>query len=72
MTALERLGSHIAGSRAPISADVRELVELHVIDTVGAWIASTQTLEGSLLQNFRATVREEGAADALALDLATR
>ena len=71
MTALERLGQHVA-SGAPVP-DARELVELHLIDTVGAWIASAPTAEGRLLLRFRAEPRE-GEADggSLALDLATR
>jgi 2-methylcitrate dehydratase PrpD len=72
MTALERLANHIAVSRAPRSASARELVELHVIDTLGAWIASTQTPEGRMLLRFRAAMRALAGADALALDLATR
>jgi 2-methylcitrate dehydratase PrpD len=71
MTALERIGQYVA-SGAPVP-DARELVELHLIDTVGAWIASTPTAEGRLLLRFRAETRE-GEADggSLALDLATR
>ena len=71
MTALERFGQHVA-SGAPVP-DARELVELHLIDTVGAWIASAPTAEGRLLLRFRAEPRE-GEADggSLALDLATR
>ena len=37
MTALERLGSHVAASGRERTSDAtRELVELHLIDTVGA------------------------------------
>jgi 2-methylcitrate dehydratase PrpD len=70
MTALEQLGRHVAESVCPADA-VRELVELHLIDTVGAWIASTRTVEGASLLRFRAAMREQ-AGGALALDLATR
>ena len=45
MTALEQLGSAIASSATP-SAAARDLVELHLIDTVGAWIAGARTTEG--------------------------
>jgi 2-methylcitrate dehydratase PrpD len=72
MTALEQLASHIAASRAPSTASTRELLELHVIDTIGAWIASTQTPEGRMLLRHRASMRAQAGADALALDLATR
>jgi len=70
MTALERLGQHVA-SGAPVP-DARELVELHLIDTVGAWIASAPTAEGRLLLRFRAETRETEGDGSLALDLATR
>jgi 2-methylcitrate dehydratase PrpD len=73
VTAIEQLGDYVVGSSSPLSAGARELVELHVIDAVGAWIAGTQTPEGTLLQNFRAAMQADGrAAGALALDLATR
>jgi 2-methylcitrate dehydratase PrpD len=72
MTALEQLGGYVAASACPSDA-VRELVELHLIDTVGAWIASARTLEGISLLRFRAAMSARGqTADALALDLATR
>jgi 2-methylcitrate dehydratase PrpD len=72
MTALEQLGSHFAESRQPPDV-LRELVELHLIDTVGAWIASTRTAEGAKLLRFRAMLRARGqAGETLALDLATR
>src|SRR2546430_4642616 len=70
MTALERLGSHIAASECPSDA-ARELVELHLIDTVGALIASARTVEGLGLLQFRAAMRARGQG-AWALDLATR
>jgi 2-methylcitrate dehydratase PrpD len=50
---------------------VRETVELHLVDTVGAWIASTRTAEGLALLRFRAAMRERGHAGP-ALDLAIR
>src|SRR5262249_51929279 len=69
---LEQLGRYVAESACPSDA-ARELVELHLIDTVGAWIASARTLEGVSLLRFRAAVCAHGqAADALTLDLATR
>jgi 2-methylcitrate dehydratase PrpD len=72
VSALEALASAIARGAAPSDA-VRETVELHLVDTVGAWIASTQTTEGLALLRFRAAKRaRERAADAVALDLATR
>jgi 2-methylcitrate dehydratase PrpD len=70
MNALERLGSHVAANGRQHSSDaVRELVELHLIDTVGALIASARTVEGLGLLRFRAAMRVRGQG---ALDLATR
>src|SRR5438132_81900 len=72
MTALEKLGRYVAESSQP-SDPLRDLVELHLIDTVGAWIASTRTSEGANLLRFRAMMCANGrAGEALALDLATR
>ena len=74
MSALERLGSYVAASgRERRCEAARELVELHLIDTVGALIASTRTVEGLGLLRFRAAMRARGPADgAWALDLAAR
>src|SRR5262245_7565171 len=71
MTALEKLGGYIAESRRPSEA-LRKLVEIHLIDTVGAWIAGAGTVEGKNLLRFRAMTSKGLAGDALALDLATR
>jgi 2-methylcitrate dehydratase PrpD len=74
MSALERFGNYVAaGGRERGSEAERELVELHLIDTVGALIASTRTVEGLGLLRFRAAMRARGQAEgAWALDLATR
>jgi 2-methylcitrate dehydratase PrpD len=70
LTALERLADAIARTE-PRSDAARETVELHLIDTVGAWIASTRTAEGRALLRFRTAMHERGHAGP-ALDLATR
>src|SRR5262249_16761839 len=54
-----------------LSPALRERVELHLVDTVGALIASTRTIEGANLLRFRAAMREREER-AWALDLATR
>jgi len=74
MSALEQLGSYVAASGRERPSDaVRELVELHLIDTVGALIASARTVEGLGLLRFRAAMRARGQADGTwALDLAIR
>ncbi len=72
MTALEQLGHFVAQcGREGLSDDVRELVELHIIDTVGAWIAGAKTTEGMSLLEFRVVMRN-GATGSLGEDLATR
>jgi 2-methylcitrate dehydratase PrpD len=74
MTALEQLGQFVAQcGRDGIHDDVRELVELHVIDTVGAWIAGAQTAEGCDLLELREVMRiERKRLGPLSLDLGTR
>src|SRR5436309_39307 len=63
MTALEQLGRFVAQcGRDGIAADVRELVELHLIDTVGAWIAGAATAEGRALQALHEATRDGGPA----------
>src|SRR6266852_1299174 len=73
MTALEHLGAFVAHSGAP-SPRLRGILELHVADIVGAWIASLPTPEGAALLRWRA-VSGEGAAPGsmhrLRLDVAT-
>src|SRR5262245_26729424 len=73
MSALERLGGYLAIGE-PASDRTREMVELHLIDTIGAWIAGTPTAEGRALLRFRAETRKgkAGGGDSSALDLATR
>ncbi len=68
MTALERLGAHVAAGSG-VSDVTRELFGLHLIDTVGAWIAGSGTAEGASLLRFRAA---HGTDDTVARDLATR
>jgi 2-methylcitrate dehydratase PrpD len=70
MTALERFALELAGGE-PVPDDARELVELHFIDTIGAWIASMGSVEGLLLLKFRAAMRET-TQTGNALDLSTR
>ncbi len=73
MTALEHLGAFVAHCGPP-STRLREILELHVADIVGAWIASLPTPEGAALLRWRA-VSGEGAAPGsmhrLRLDVAT-
>jgi 2-methylcitrate dehydratase PrpD len=73
VTALEQLGAYVAQC-APPSDDVRELVELHLIDTVGAWIAGAQTDPGANLLELRAVMQRQEAAvvAAVSRDLSTR
>jgi 2-methylcitrate dehydratase PrpD len=73
MTILEQLGAFVAQSGPP-SARLRETLELHAADTVGAWIASLPTPEGVALLRWRAASREgaaPGSMHRLRLDVAT-
>jgi 2-methylcitrate dehydratase PrpD len=81
MNALETLAHHLASLTLPAPASrgggdgaLRELVELHLIDTVGASIAGMGTAEGLLLLKFRAATRANARqGDGVpALDLSTR
>jgi 2-methylcitrate dehydratase PrpD len=72
MAALEMFAHQLA-RREPVADHARELVELHLIDTIGAWIASMGSAEGLLLLKFRDAMRESARPDgARALDLSTR
>jgi 2-methylcitrate dehydratase PrpD len=58
MTALEKLAVFVAQSGGP-APDLREILERHVVDIVGAWIASLRTVEGAALLRWRATLGED-------------
>src|SRR5215468_1811987 len=73
MTALESLGAFVAHSGTP-APRLREILELHVADIVGAWIASLPTPEGAALLHWRAASGEgaaPGSIHRLRLDVAT-
>ena len=57
MGALEQFGEWIATNPAA-SEELRHRVEIHLIDTVGALIASTATAEGRLLSVSRSDAGE--------------
>ena len=72
MTTLESLGAFVAHCGAP-SLALRELLELHVGDIAGAWIASVPTPEGAALKRWRAEAGEgaAGSLQRLRLDVST-
>jgi 2-methylcitrate dehydratase PrpD len=75
MTTLEQLGAFVAHSDPP-SAGLRETLELHVVDTIGAWLASTRTAEGAALLRWRRALPDAppgpfGPAHPARLDVAT-
>jgi 2-methylcitrate dehydratase PrpD len=73
MTTLQNLGAFVAHSGTPLP-QLREILALHVADTVGAWIASVPTPEGAAVLRWRATAGEGAAPDSLhrlRLDVAT-
>ena len=57
MTALEQLGSYVASSAPDRIRRRARAGRAPLIDTVGAWIASAPTAEGSSLLRFRAAMR---------------
>jgi 2-methylcitrate dehydratase PrpD len=72
MTALEELGRFVAQcGREPPSAEVRELVELHVIDAVGAWFATVTTSEAARLYMLDQSLRN-GKDPSISLKIAIR
>jgi 2-methylcitrate dehydratase PrpD len=60
MTVLEQIGEWVAATR-PVPEPVRDRLGIHVLDTVGAWVAGRATEEGALLQGL-ATAGESGLA----------
>jgi 2-methylcitrate dehydratase PrpD len=72
MTALEQLGQFVVEVGHESSADsVRELVELHLLDSVAAWIAGAATAEGQAMLRYRAAMLA-GRHNAVGVDLGTR
>jgi len=69
MSALERLGGFVAQTAPPAGA-MRELTELHLIDSIGACIAGSHTAEGSALHRFHDSMPDGPASPGL--DLGTR
>jgi 2-methylcitrate dehydratase PrpD len=64
VTALEQLGARIAGSSSEsLSDSVRRAVSLHLLDSVGAWIAGAATPEGKLLLRSVAPSSERSGLD---------
>src|SRR2546428_4089778 len=62
MSVLEQLGTHVAHDyRETLSDGVRESARLHLVDTVGAWIAASGTTEGRALMRFLAGREQTGA-----------
>jgi 2-methylcitrate dehydratase PrpD len=50
MTALEQMAEWVAAERSePLSQHARERLAIHLLDTVGAWIAGGATEEGAML-----------------------
>ncbi|HEY4774650.1 MAG TPA: MmgE/PrpD family protein, partial [Xanthobacteraceae bacterium] len=55
MTSLERLAAHLSTElRGELPPAVRQTLALHLIDTIGAWIATAATAEARALKTFRA------------------
>jgi 2-methylcitrate dehydratase PrpD len=66
MTPLEELGAYISqGIRGGVSKPLRAQLELHVLDTVVAWIATAGTEEARYLRGFQKDNRRTSADPAL-------
>jgi 2-methylcitrate dehydratase PrpD len=73
MTALEQLGTFVSQSSAP-PPHRRKLLDLHVVDIVGAWVASIGIPEGVALLRWRDMMCDgaaPGTIPRIRLDLAT-
>ena len=57
MTVLEQLGAQAA--RPDLSDRARQAARLHVVDTVGAWVAGSATAEGRELTKFGSTSSDD-------------
>jgi 2-methylcitrate dehydratase PrpD len=68
MTILEQLGAYVAGGRKDLSGPERQVLSLHLADTVGAWIAGSATPEGRALIKFGG--RGTGTPDRVATNCA--
>jgi 2-methylcitrate dehydratase PrpD len=67
MTALEAMAAFVAdGIRGRVPPATRAVARLHVIDTVGAWIAGAHTAEGRALIAFRGPAPDVATACAVA------
>jgi 2-methylcitrate dehydratase PrpD len=61
-TPLEQLGAYFSeGVRGSISEPLREAVNLHVIDTVTAWVATAATEEARTLRRFQNDAKQRSA-----------
>jgi 2-methylcitrate dehydratase PrpD len=59
MTALQTLGDYVGmRMRGSLAPDAHELIKLHVIDTVAAWVSGAHTDEGRLLLAYRRKLTE--------------
>jgi 2-methylcitrate dehydratase PrpD len=76
MTALEQVGEWVAASGSP-PTKIRDRLGIHVLDTVGAWVAGRATEEGAMLQGLGAggqgglALLGEAPLDRLALRVST-
>ena len=79
MSVLEQMGEWIAGTRGSVElpAAIRQRLAVHLLDSVGAWIAGRETEEGQKLARLEANARMPFALltrqplDQIALGVAT-
>jgi 2-methylcitrate dehydratase PrpD len=70
MTAVETLGKFFAQPRL-LPAGVRDLVKLHIADTVAAWVTGARTPDGRQLRDLRTSVDGHALDAAVAVHCAT-
>jgi 2-methylcitrate dehydratase PrpD len=72
MSAIEALASALAQLRTEtIPGAARRKLELHVVDTIGAWMAASRTPDGMALIAFRQRSRQNDDPIGLLLDVAS-
>ncbi len=70
-TTLQSLAAYVHGAN-DVDTKVHAAVTLHVIDTIGAWIAGAHSAEGKALLSFRRQMRaQSGAAQSILTDVMT-
>ena len=73
MNGIDQLADIVQRPNLGADGGLREKLDLHIVDTIGAWIAASQTVEGKALIVFRNRMRAAGKPETPSLfgDIAT-